>query len=139
MFTKDYSWYCISLSDCCSCKHTKGSQKKDLQLLVSASVSKSSTPLSLGYHEDSESGDSDSGAELLEDAGTLRDEGVEVIGGGKYAVKMVSAWCHLIKPVPVALNSLPPDDCRGQFCQRLRRWWSVPGVPRLWGRVTSLR
>lgn len=75
---------------------------------MSASVSKSSTPLSLGYHEDSESGDSDSGAELLEDAGTLRDEGVEVVGGGKYAVKMVSAWCHLIKTCPCCIEFPSP-------------------------------
>lgn len=42
-------------------------------------ISNSSTPLSLGYDDDTESGDSDvGGVELLEDPDALKDEGVEV-------------------------------------------------------------
>lgn len=66
-----------------SSRHSKKTHHAKLLL-----ETRDSTPLSVGYHDETESTESESGTELLEDAETLRDEGVEVTRG-KYATKPV--------------------------------------------------
>ncbi len=51
----------------------------------------------MGYHDDTESDDGgEGGVELLEDADALRDEGVDIARGDKYATKTVSQILYVL-------------------------------------------
>lgn len=84
-------------------KHARKSRGANLRLLPP--ISNSSAPLSLGYDDETESGDSEEGGvELMEDPDTLRDEGVEVRRSSHTITKVCTLKILKLRLVALAVS-----------------------------------